>query len=249
MDSFNAHASCTLKDKYTLKLEVEFASPATLRALRFLWPTKNHPLKEALDNFCENARGLELSDALKLPWKGDSYMPIPHWCLLKAHAQWVGEAPQWVDGGQTLLCRCFAVAVEEIVHLSQSSHALTLKAVGQHTRAGTGCTTCREDVRRLLIAVRKPENSDTVRPFSRHKIGDRTPLEVVCEAHQIALQFFQQRPKLRGGIELLQLRERQLFFRWEGGPMPPTQMHTWMADLERELALYFGDEVLLTLCP
>ena len=230
---------------------MEFIPQTTIRALHFNLSEKNSSLENRLADFQECATGLELSEALKLPWKGDSYMPIPHWALNQAFQNWLGDIPCWEDRGENLLCRCFGVSIEDIKALTQSLHTPTLKDVANHLRASAGCTTCKEDLRRLLISLRNSANlEDTaISSSQRNKIGDRTPLEAVWEAHHIALQFFKQRPKLQGSLEFLYTRGRQLFFRWEGQSMPVSEMHLWMADLERELSEHFRDEVLLTVCP
>ena len=248
----NARASYGLEGKLIFDLEVEFIPQATIRALRFNLSAENSTLENLLVDFQKRATGLELPEALKLPWEGDTYIPIPHWALgPMAWQDWLGDIPCWEDRGENLLCRCFGVSIEDIKVLVKSLHTPTLGDVANRLQASAGCTSCKEDLRRLLLALRKPENPDNgpVGSSHRHKIGDRTPLEATWEAHQITLQFFKRRPKLQGSVEFTHLRGRQLFFRWKGQTMPASEMYLWMADLERELSDHFRDEVLLTVCP
>ena len=204
-----------------------------------------------MTDFQQRATGLELSEVLNLPWEGNTYIPIPHWALARSFQNWLGDVPCWEDRGENLLCRCFGVSIEDIKALTQSQHTPTLKDVANHLRASAGCTACKEDLRKLLVSLRRPQNPDdgSFNSSPRCKIGDRTPLEATWEAHHITLQFLKQRPKLCGNVEYLDLRGRQLFFRWEGQPMPASEMYSWMADLERELSDHFRDEILLTVCP
>ncbi|HET9073862.1 MAG TPA: molybdopterin-dependent oxidoreductase [Solirubrobacteraceae bacterium] len=57
------------------------------------------------------------------------------------------------------VCTCMAVSRGEIVAAITAFGLDSVRTVGEHTRAGTGCGTCRRDIQRLLDAVRDGEAS------------------------------------------------------------------------------------------
>jgi NAD(P)H-nitrite reductase large subunit len=54
------------------------------------------------------------------------------------------------DDPSTTVCTCMSVTQGEITGAIESRRLQTVEQVGEHTRAGTGCGTCRSEIRVLL---------------------------------------------------------------------------------------------------
>ncbi len=239
----NARAILTFDSSVDISIEVEFSPRGEINHLKFDFPESlNKSLCQEILYFQDKAKTLTLKKALELPWKEESYLPVSHWLVLKAYENWVGDIPCWEDREERLLCRCFGVSIEEVKAFCRQRSNPTLRDVADTLRAGAGCSTCLDDLKELLISLRGDQMEDSL-PL-RIRIGGRSPLEVLVEAHTIAQNFFGENPDIQGSIEFLQMRGRQLFFNWNGTEGP----QLWMADLEKELTSHFQDELVLIPC-
>lgn len=63
-----------------------------------------------------------------------------------------------------LVCACFGVGVNTILHGIASQNLLTVDAIGSALRAGTNCGSCRPELKRLLEAPRGAESRQCARP-------------------------------------------------------------------------------------
>ena len=237
---FLPNSQASLPSSFTLdiSLEVEFSTPQKVTYLEFHFPPHLEAwLSDRLADFQAQAAGLSLKEALNLPWRGKSYFPIPHWLLFRAYQNWVGDIPHWEDAGERLLCRCFAVSIESVQEFCQQKINPGPREVADALKAGIGCGTCLNDLRALLISLRRPWKTSS----KRIRIGGKSPLQVMDEAHSIGQSFQQKRSDLLEKIEVLELRGRQLLFSWQG----KARLKNWMAELESELVTHFRDEIIL----
>ncbi len=62
-----------------------------------------------------------------------------------------------VDAGP-IVCACFRVGANTIATAIEAGHA-TVAAVGQCTRAGTNCGSCRPEIARLITACAAPKGA------------------------------------------------------------------------------------------
>lgn len=239
----NAQAVHPWNSSQQISLEVEFSPQGKIRHLHFLLPPSlDKKLCREILHFQTQAANLTLSEALELPWKEESYLPMPHWLLLSAYQNWTGDTPHWVDQKERLLCRCFGVSIERIKYFCGEKANPRLKDVADELNAGAGCSTCLPDLQGLLISLR------TERPFQnpypslqRVPIGGRSPLRAMVEAHELTQNFLRDHPHIQGKIEFLEIKEYQLLFRWRGEEGP----HRWMPLLEKKLAGHFQEELIL----
>lgn len=58
------------------------------------------------------------------------------------------------DPGATV-CACFSVGINTIATAIADKHCTTVDSIGQHTKAGTNCGSCRPEIRRILEAHTK----------------------------------------------------------------------------------------------
>jgi assimilatory nitrate reductase catalytic subunit len=65
-----------------------------------------------------------------------------------------GSASALADDPSAAVCTCMSVTQGEVCAAISALKLESVEDVGQHTRAGTGCGTCRPDIAALLRAHR-----------------------------------------------------------------------------------------------
>lgn len=69
-----------------------------------------------------------------------------------------------------LVCHCLAVAESEVVHAIRSG-ADSLEAVGRYCEAGTGCKSCHDPIRALLLEHARRELARDRAPKSLRQLS------------------------------------------------------------------------------
>ena len=237
----NAKASWITDSNDCILLEVEFSSHGKIASLQFhLPPSLEESLGKTFLSFEKKARNLTLHKALALPREEKSFLPLCHWLVLRAYENWMGDVPRWEDGREELICRCFGVSAEKIKTFCEQNPNPTLEQAGDHLRAGLGCTSCKNDLRKILVSNRSPQSPP---PEERVRIGEKSPLEVMAMAHEVVQNFFEKRQQdhSQDSLEVCELKGHWLYFRYLGSQWPSS----WIVELEEELALLFREELVL----
>ena len=229
------------KNCCTLTLKVEFKDKSIIKNLKFTFSDPHPQLKEErLKEFENSCLNQTLNDALKIPCENNFFLSIPHWLLLDAHNQWKSDIPPWQYYKEELICRCFGISKESIQTFAKDHWNASLSTVSQNLKAGAGCSSCHNDIGKILLENRKVPTQNDIESLPNININGETPLEALIKSDNIIQDFLKKRPSIQTELIPQFFKGYILFIQQKGQELAmPLKV-----ELETKIQSIFGKKII-----